>query len=69
MRKALAMTVLALVLAGCINGQGAFVDSTSSHFKPGVTTRAHVHEHLDPAHHYQRPLHRRIWIHQYSHRW
>jgi hypothetical protein len=47
-RKALAMTVVALALAGCVNGQGAFVDSKSSHFRPGVTTRAEAISELGP---------------------
>lgn len=39
-RLVIALTAAALALAACADGQGAYVSSTSSHFSPGVTTRA-----------------------------
>jgi hypothetical protein len=38
----------ALALAACADGEGQFVASTSSHFTPGVTTRAAAVAQLGP---------------------
>ena len=48
MRKAVAMGVLAVLLASCADGQGVYVNSTSSHFAPGVTTRGQAIAQLGP---------------------
>ena len=50
MRKARAIAGVAavLILAGCADGQGAYVNSASSHFAPGVTTRAQAVAQLGP---------------------
>jgi hypothetical protein len=47
-RKALAVAVMAVAVAGCADGQGAYVNSASSHFTPGVTTRAQAIAELGP---------------------
>jgi hypothetical protein len=39
-KVAMMFAAAALALAGCADGQGAFVNSATSHFTPGVTTRA-----------------------------
>jgi len=44
----MALAAAALALAGCADGQGAFVNSTSSHFASGVTTRAQAIAQLGP---------------------
>jgi hypothetical protein len=47
-RKLLAIMVLAGALAGCADGQGAYVSAASSHLTPGVTTRAEAVAQLGP---------------------
>jgi hypothetical protein len=42
------LAAAALVLAGCADGEGEFVTSASSHFTPGVTTRAAAIAQLGP---------------------
>ncbi len=42
------LAVAALVLAACADGEGQYVASTSSHFTPGVTTRAGAIAQLGP---------------------
>ena len=42
------LAAMALALAGCADGEGQFVTSTSSHFTPGVTTRAAAIAQLGP---------------------
>src|SRR5579863_4437058 len=44
----LAALCAALANAACIDGEGAYVQSTGSHFTPGVTTRADVVKALGP---------------------
>lgn len=39
-RLVMVLAAAALALAGCADGQGALANSASSHFTPGVTTRA-----------------------------
>lgn len=50
MRKGLVLVLAAAVLAltACADGQGAFTNSTVSHFTPGVTTRAEAVAQLGP---------------------
>jgi len=42
------LVAAALALAGCADGEGQFATSTSSHFTPGVTTRAQAVAALGP---------------------
>jgi hypothetical protein len=42
------MVIMAAALAGCADGQGALADGASSHFAPGVTTRAQAVAELGP---------------------
>jgi hypothetical protein len=39
-RRVAMVFLTALALAGCVDGQGSFVNNTTEHFQPGVTTRA-----------------------------
>ena len=48
MIRTLAIAVVALVLVGCADGEGAYVNSASSHFAPGFTTRAEAVAQLGP---------------------
>lgn len=48
MRKALAMAILALALAGCADEQGTYASDSASRFAPGVTTRAQAIAALGP---------------------
>jgi hypothetical protein len=47
-RKLVAMAVTAMALVGCTDGQGAYAGGASSHFTPGVTTRAQAVFELGP---------------------
>ncbi len=44
----LAAVCAALAGAACIDGEGAYVQSTGAHFTPGVTTRADAVKALGP---------------------
>jgi hypothetical protein len=46
--RTLAVMVMALALVGCADGEGDFVNGTSSHFTPGTTTRAQAVAQLGP---------------------
>jgi hypothetical protein len=46
--RTLAVVVMALALVGCADGEGDFVNGTSSHFTPGTTTRAQAVAQLGP---------------------
>ena len=48
MRNLLAIAVMAIALVGCADGQGAYASGASSHFTPGVTTRAQAVAELGP---------------------
>jgi hypothetical protein len=48
MSRIWAIATLSLLLAGCADGQGAFVNETAGHFTPGVTTRAEAIAQLGP---------------------
>jgi hypothetical protein len=45
---ALALVAVALALAGCADGEGSLASSASSHFTPGITTRAEAVAKLGP---------------------
>jgi hypothetical protein len=47
-RKALMAVIAAAMVAGCADGQGAYVNAASGHFSPGVTTRAQAVAQLGP---------------------
>jgi hypothetical protein len=48
MARVWVIAAFALLLAGCADGQGTFVNETASHFTPGVTTRAQAIAQLGP---------------------